>query len=271
MTPSKSRTKSEKPPLDALRPVVPNAGIESEYRKKLKRLIGEMQRSVVFWLTSKYKENSPLIAQDDLPANALQQEMAALASRWQAKFDEAANKLAAWFAQKNKSYSDGSLNTILKDGGFAVKFKMTEPMQDAYQSIIHENVGLIKSIASDHLQEVQGLVMRSVQQGRNLGDLTAELTKRYGITKRRAALIARDQNNKATATLTRVRHKQLGITQAVWKHSHAGKHPRPSHLKADGDVYDIDKGMYLDGKWTWPGVEINCRCVSRPLLPGLKD
>lgn len=254
-----------------LRPVIPNAGIEAQYRKRLRRLIAEMQRSIVYWLTAAYKANEPAIAQDDLPSQVLQAELDALSARWQSKFDESANQLATWFAQKTKSYTDGSLQNILKESGFAVKFKMTEPMQDAYQAIIHENVWLIKSISSEHLQEVQGLVMRSVQQGRNLGDLTSELTKRYGITKRRAALIARDQNNKATATTTRVHHKQLGITQAVWKHSHAGKHPRPSHLKADGDVYDIDKGMYLDGKWTWPGVEICCRCVSKPLIPGLKD
>ena len=254
-----------------LRPVVPNAGIEAEYRKRIKRLIAEMQRSIVYWLTAAYKANEPKIAQDNIiPAIELQDAMDDLAKQWQTKFDATAPKLAQWFAQKTKNYTDGSLQTILKDGGFAVRFEMSPVMQDAYQAVINEQVGLIKSIASEHLQEVQGLVMRSVQQGRNMGELTAELTKRYGITKRRAAFIARDQNNKATATVTRVRHKQLGITQAVWKHSHAGKHPRPSHLKADGEVYDIDKGLYLDGKWTWPGVEPNCRCTTRPIIPGIK-
>lgn len=260
-----------KPNDKILRPVHPNAGIEAQYRKKLKSLIASMQAAIVNRLTAVYRNNEPLIAQDDMPADTLQDAMSQLAQEWQARFDEGSTHLATWFAQKTKNYADGTLHNILRDAGLTVEFKLTDPLKDAYSAIAHEQVGLIKSIAAEHLQEVQGLVMRSVQQGRNLGELSDELRKRYGITKRRAALIARDQNNKATATVTRVRQKELGITQAVWKHSHAGKHPRPSHLKADGETYDVDKGMYLDGKWVWPGTEINCRCVSKPIIPGFPD
>jgi SPP1 gp7 family putative phage head morphogenesis protein len=254
-----------------LRPVHPNAGIEAQYRKKLKALIAAMQASIVNRLTAVYKNNEPLIAKDSMPADELQKAITQMADEWQARFDEGSHRLAEWFAQKTKNYADGTLHNILRDAGFTVEFRMTETMQDAYSAVIHEQVGLIKSIAAEHLQEVQGLVMRSVQQGRNLGELSAELQKRYGVTKRRAALIARDQNNKATAIITRVRQKNLGITHAVWKHSHAGKHPRPSHLAADGEVYEIDKGMYLDSKWVWPGTEIMCRCVSKPIIQGFID
>jgi uncharacterized protein with gpF-like domain len=60
----------------------------------------------------------------------------------------------------------------------------------------------------------------------------------------------------------------LGITQAIWQHSHAGKKPRPSHVKADGKTFDIEKGMYLDGKWVQPAEEYNCRCTSRAIIEG---
>lgn len=251
-----------------LRAVHPNRGIEAEYRKRLDALIKEMQASIVYWLTAEYRATG--LAQDDLPANNLQEVLTDLAKRWQKKFNEGAGKLGEWFAKKTRSYSDNVLSGILKESGFAVQFGMTEPMRDAYQAVIHEQVGLIRSIAERHLQEVQGLVMRSVQQGRNLEELSKELEKRYGVTKRRAALIARDQNNKATSVLNRVRQKEIGVTQAIWKHSHAGKHPRPSHVKADGEVYDIDKGLYLEGEWVLPGQAINCRCTSRSIIKGFK-
>lgn len=257
-----------------LRSVMPNAGIGAEYRRRLLRLVRDMQRSIVYWLGAAYKANQPAIAQDkdpvseDQPSDYLQRALNELTQQWQPKFDEAAQKLAEWFARKTRNYSDKTLTNILKDAGIAVEFTMTDTMRDAYQAVIHEQVGLIRSIAAQHLQEVQGLVMRSVQNGRDLGELTSELSARYGITKRRAALIARDQNNKANSVMSRVRHQELGITTAKWRHSHAGKHPRPSHVKADGEVYDVDKGMYLDGKWTWPGVEINCRCTAQPIIKG---
>lgn len=263
-----------------LRSVVTNAGVESAYRKQLDRWIDAMHKSLAYWLAAQYRANPPeSMAQDagfesfrdGSPANALRRALHRMSRRWQKNFDQGAPALAKYFADKSMGATDVQLKDILKKAGFAVEFKMSAAVNDAYQATIFENVSLIKSIASEHLSDVEQLVMRSVQQGRNLGELTEELTKRYGITKRRAALISRDQANKATATINKVRQKELGITQAKWMHSHAGRHPRPSHVAANGEIYDIEKGMYLDGVWTWPGVEINCRCTAKSIIPGLED
>jgi SPP1 gp7 family putative phage head morphogenesis protein len=252
----------------ALRPVRSNAGIEAQYRKRLTALVEEMNASILHWVGAGYKQQLPRIAQDDSPAEAMRALMRRMAAQWMRNFDTGAEKLAAWFAQKNRDYADRALAATLKDAGFSVEFRVTQPINDALEAVIGENVSLIKSIASRHLSQVETLVMQSVQQGRDLGTLAKGLQKQFGVSKRRAALIARDQNNKATAAITRTRQQSLGITQAKWRHSGAGKEPRPSHVHADGKVYDLARGMYLDGVWTWPGVEINCRCTSSPIIPG---
>jgi SPP1 gp7 family putative phage head morphogenesis protein len=263
-----------------LRSVQPNAGVGAAYNKALQKWVDAMHKSLVYWLTAQYRANSPEhLAQDagmesfrdGSPANALRRSMNRLSRRWMKAFDKGAPELAKYFADRSMGASDIQLKDILKKAGFTVEFKMTAATNDVYQATIGENVGLIKSIAQEHLSDVEGLVMRSVTQGRDLGQLTEELAKRYDITKRRAALIARDQNNKATATINKARQRQLGITQAKWMHSHAGKHPRPSHVAANGKTYDIDKGMYLDGEWLLPGQAINCRCTSKSIIPGLED
>lgn len=251
-----------------LRPVRSNAGIEAQYRKRLNALIDDMHRSIVYWLSAEYRAQEPRIAQDDSPADALRALMRRMAKQWQKNFDQGAEKLGAWFALKSRNYSDLALKGILRDAGFTVGFQSAQMLNDTVEAIIGENVSLIKSIASQHLTQVETMVMQSVQNGRDLGTLAKGLEKQFGVSKRRAALIARDQNNKATSVIARTRQKSLGITQAKWRHSHAGKTPRPSHVKADGQIYDIDKGMYLDGVWTWPGVEINCRCTCSPIIPG---
>jgi SPP1 gp7 family putative phage head morphogenesis protein len=253
-----------------LSPVRANAGIEAAYRKKMNALIDDMHASLVYWLSAAYKASAP-VAMDEGPAETMIKAMRKMARQWQRNFDRGADKLADWFAQKNKDYSDRALQRVLKDAGFTVEFKMTAPINDAYQAVIGEQVGLIRSIASQHLTQVEGMVLRSVQQGRDLGTLAKGLQHQFGVTKRRAAFIARDQNNKATATITKTRQLGLGITQAKWRHSGAGREPRPSHTHANGELYDIAKGMYLDGVWTWPGVEINCRCTSAPVIPGFID
>lgn len=265
-----------------LRPVKANAGIEAEYRRRLQQLVDQMHKSLMCWLSAAYRANTPhaAMAADDAtpmrprggsPANAMRQAMHRLSRRWLKAFNDGAPALAKYFADKSMGASDIQLKTILRKAGFSVEFKMTPAANDGYRAVIGENVGLIKSIASEHLAQVEGLVMRSVQHGRDLKWLTDELEKRYKITRKRAAFIARDQNNKATAVITKIRQKGLGITQARWQHSSAGKQPRPSHVAANGKTYDIEKGMLIDGKYIFPGELPNCRCTSQSIIPGFTE
>lgn len=254
-----------------LHAVHPNCGVEAAYRRKLVKLINEMNNSVLYWLSATYKANEPIIvAIDELPASALRVSVRKMVRQWQRRFNEAAPELAAYFALEAAQRSDASLTAILRKGGFSVRFKMTRAQQDIFHATVAANVALIKSIPQQYLQSVEGAVMRSVQQGRNLADLSREIKSSYGATKRRAAHIALDQNNKATGSLVRARQLELGIEQAVWMHSGAGKEPRPTHVAMNGKLYDIKKGMWdsHEKEWIHPGFLINCRCFSRPVIEG---
>lgn len=271
----KRATRLNAPTPRALPAVRPNAGIEAWYRRKLDDKIKEMQHSLVYWLTAEYRKAG--FAEDAADGSGatklLQASLRKQSHRWQWAFNRYADWLGKKLASRVLTNADASLASAVKAQGFAVNFTMTADMSNAYQAVIGENVGLIKSIASEHLTEVEGLVMRSVARGRDLGTLTKDLQARYGITRRRAALIARDQNNKATSVMTAARQKSLGITEGVWMHSHAGKVPRPEHVAADGKRFPIDKGIWMDsaGKYVMPGEEINCRCTWRPVIPGFEN
>ena len=254
-----------------LRPVRPNVGIKASYQKKLLVLVRGMARSYYWWLRAQYRETPPRLAMDRTPAEELELELKKLGARWTQRFEEAAPNLAAWFAQSAGSRSDAALRKILKDAGFTVKFTMTQSMRDVLRATVNENVGLIKSIHSQFHTQVEGIVMRSVSEGRDLSLLTRELSKRFGVTKRRAELISRDQNNKASSALRRVREMDLGIEEGIWLHSHAGREPRPSHVRNSGKRFSVRDGWpdpALKGKRIWPGTEINCRCTWRPVVRG---
>jgi SPP1 gp7 family putative phage head morphogenesis protein len=206
------------------------------------------------------------------PATGLKVAMERVAARWQANFNAAAPRLAEYFATAMKDRSDANLRAILQDAGFSVKFQLTPAMRDVLDATIQQQVELIRSIPAQYLTQVQGAVLRSVQAGRDLGALSKELQDQFGVTKRRAALIARSQNNLATATMTAARQKELGITQAIWQHSGGGKEPRPTHVANSGKPYDIATGWYdpAEKRFLYPGQAINCRCVSRSIIPGLR-
>lgn len=270
---------AKRPNDKVLPPVRPNAGISAWYRAQLDALIAEMENSVRYHVRAAYRTNEPVIAQDELPAAALERAIKKLRRRWQRKFDLAAPQLAKYFTQKVEKRSKDQLQKILKDAGLSVAFTMTKGQQDGIRANVIENVSLIRSIPQQYFTQVEGAVMRSVQAGRDLQQLhdavLPQLTHMGKRAKKRAALIARDQNNKATAFLTRTRQTEMGITEAIWLHSHGGKVPRPTHLANNGERYDVKTGWYDpdangkgNGAHIFPGELINCRCVSRSIIPG---
>jgi SPP1 gp7 family putative phage head morphogenesis protein len=267
-TPSKTRERRER--AKVLRSVQPNAGVQLDYKRRMDALIAQMHDSVLYWVRAAYRANEPHMAQDELPATALANAVQRLVRRWQKNFDEAAPKLADHFATAAAERSTDQLKRILKDGGFTVRFTMSAPVRDVLRAAITENVSLIKSIPQQYLKSVEGAVMRSVQTGRDLKSLTDELQQAYGVTRRRAAFIARDQNNKASSFIQRARQQELGLERAVWMHSNAGEVPRPTHVAMNGKEYDIRQGMYDKdvAKWVFPGELPNCRCSARPVIVG---
>lgn len=252
-----------------LPPVRPNVGLQVIYEKRLTRLIDCMHKSIMYRLKATYRANPPRLAQDS-PASDFIDEMRTLGARWTKQFNEASVTLGRWFAEAAFKRSDAAMKDHLKAAGWTVSFKCTKVVQDVLTATMGQQVSLIKSIAQNHLNDVQGLVLRSVTEGGDLKTLTGQLQERYDLTKKRAALIARDQNVKATASITRVRQQELGLG-AVWVHSRAGKEPRPTHIANSGKLYDPSKG-WLDpavNQRIFPGQLINCRCHSRSVIPGL--
>jgi 8-oxo-dGTP pyrophosphatase MutT (NUDIX family) len=210
-------------------------------------------------------------AQDDLP---MQADIDRWADKWVSKFEAMSDRLAAQFTKKAARATRTSMQTEFRKAGWVVEFKPSKATLKGYTDVAKENVQLIRSIPRQYLQAVQKQVRQSVLDGGDLATLTRWIQEEYGKTHRRAALIARDQNNKAKAAMEDAHRMDLGITDAVWKHSHAGKVPRPIHLhQFDGKRYKVGKGLYDrdEGAWLLPGEAVNCRCSSFTILPGFND
>jgi SPP1 gp7 family putative phage head morphogenesis protein len=232
-------------------------------------LIREMADSVEYWLQAQRKAAPPVLATDSTPAEQMQFEFKKLAERWQGKFDDMAPKVAESFLKNQFRGTSTAMRMALREAGWSIEFTMTTAIRDAFEASLAENVGLIKSIPSQYLQEVEGIVMRNYAAGRDLKSMAAEIRARYHVAANRAVLIARDQANKGNAVVLRARQTELGIKESIWMHSHAGKTPRPTHVAMNGKRYDVAKGMYDSAvkKWVFPSELIGCRCQGRSVLP----
>jgi len=152
----------------------------------------------------------------------------------------------------------------------AIKFQPTPASVEAYRAVLAEKVALSEEIPAQHRQDAQAAVWRAVMAGGDLAALSKELQK-YGIVYERAAAIARHQCFMAKAIMENVRRLELGLTEAIWMHSGAGRSPRPSHVAFSGKRFKLATGAFLDGKWVWPGSEPDCLCTSRAIIPGFED
>lgn len=256
-----------------LDPITPSAAVRAGYEKRLLRAVEQISSAYSKTVTKAYREQQARIVMDATPAAAIARVMDIFSRDWLRRFDVLADDLSRWFATRAADRADSVLASSLRRNGFTVRFRLTAVERDAMAAVVQENVSLIKSIGSQYLDQAQGAVMRSVAAGRDLQAATDELEKVKGVTRRRAARIALDQNNSATAMLSRSRQLELGITRAKWLHSAGGKTPRPSHVEFSGREYDVAKGVVLDPAegTVWPGTAISCRCVSIPVVPGFDD
>lgn len=267
----KLRAPGPKPVL--LRPVFANAGEEAAYRRELQRLVRAMARSAAYWVEAAWRQAG--LAQDAGPEATLAKAMKRLAKQWQASFDAQARSIAKRFASGALKSHDAAFGASLRKAGFTVRVQHGPEVQAALDEVVSDNVALIRSIPAEYFADLTEKVRESVEKGRAMKELTELLRDRFGVTMGRAALIARDQNNKATARIHRARQKQVGIRKAAWVHTSASRHPREEHEQwyAEGATYDVDTGMFSeeDGEHVWPGTPINCGCTSMSVVPGTED
>lgn len=257
-------------PLQTLPEIKPNLGVERAYKKALNQMLIEIQADVKETLLVEFRrsakaEKMALDGISDWAAHVIDM----LVDRWTLKLDQLGPTIAQKFANGTIRGYDTQFKRHLRNAGFTVKMQLSQQQEQAFRAVVHENVNLIRSIADQYLKNIQTHVWQCVTRGYDLGALSKNLQKDFGVSSRRAAFIARDQAAKAHAVIEKARRKELGITQAIWLHSHAGVVPRPSHVAADGKVFDIEKGLYLDGEWLLPGQAINCRCGSKSIIEGV--
>lgn len=273
--------------------IVPNVQTEAAYRRDLAKAIANMSASYEHWLRSKYRRAldtnvaagrlpDPERAQDaDTPAppgpsgsaDDLFAELARLRAHWEKHFDSLASKLAAQAVQAMYGDNVFAWSSKLKRAGFDIKLQLTPAQKLILKAKVPENVALIRSIQQDYHKDVEGIVSRNFLKGRDLATMADEIKERSEVSTRRAALIARDQSNKATAQMNAARQQELGLTWATWLHSSAGKEPRRTHVTAGREqwIFDTQVGIDFGDSFglSLPGTPVNCRCHSRTIIPAL--
>lgn len=131
---------------------------------------------------------------------------------------------------------------------------------------ISDNVDLIKTVPKDSLGKIKKLVYENFMNGRTNTDIIKELQHQYGVDKRHARLIARDQTGKLNAQITQHQQEDAGISMYIWRDCR-DERVRDGHRELHGKPFSWSNPPDVgNGRRCHPGQDYQCRCRAAPVF-----
>ena len=137
------------------------------------------------------------------------------------------------------------------------------------------NVDLISRIPKNTLTQMRNIIEDGFRNGRTNTDIGREIQDVYGIGRRHAQFIARDQMATLNSDITRQQQQDAGVKSYTWSDSGDGR-VRDCHAEFHGKQFDWNnppmnwydtktKGRVYTEPFH-PGEAPGCRCVALPLF-----
>jgi SPP1 gp7 family putative phage head morphogenesis protein len=254
-----------------LRPMRQPDGARVEYARSLNAAVRELEQVV----RAEFGDLEELVRRNQLGRNDAADE-ARLDDVW----DDIGDKLRRLRAAAARIFDDTRLKALAFRVGQAVSshnkaevvkqlssaisidvFGTEEPVRRQLAVFVADNVRLIKSIPEQALTQVEGVVLSGVRRGARASEIAGSLKERFGVTRSRATLIARDQVGKFNGELTQLRHQEAGIDGYIWRTS-KDERVRKEHRDRDGEHFKWSKPP----EGGHPGEAVQCRCTAEPDL-----
>ncbi|MBK6532626.1 MAG: minor capsid protein [Deltaproteobacteria bacterium] len=127
------------------------------------------------------------------------------------------------------------------------------------------NLDLITSMARDKVERVKAIFDDAPNA--RVETIRDRIMEEGNVTRRQAALIARDQVLSLNAQVTEKRHAAAGVEKYTWRTSGDGD-VRPAHRALNGKVfaYADPPVVSKDGRRENPGQDYQCRCTAEPVI-----
>lgn len=138
--------------------------------------------------------------------------------------------------------------------------------RDMLEKWVSDNVELIKTVPGQSLDKMKELVYQNYMKGSTTTDIVKEIQRQYGIGKRHAKLIARDQTAKLNADITESQQRDAGVSRYKWS-GVMDQRERRSHRELEGRIISWDNPPDVGGgRCCHPGQDYQCRCCAIPVF-----
>ncbi len=148
---------------------------------------------------------------------------------------------------------------------FSAKLKRDLTLQ--YNQNLNE---VIADFSDKEIIKLRNLVSENYFGGWRLDRLEAIIEQEYGVTKSKAAFLARQETSLLVAKYSELRYREMGITKFKWSTVPDDK-VRDEHKELAGKIFSFDDPPIIDkitGKRGLPGQAFGCRCMAIPIVEG---
>ena len=242
-----------------------------QYNVKLQRMVSAIKRDIDASIVPLIKQYAPEYTQDavyvtDGWADAIDAALTVLANRWATA--PAITAIASEFVRTAFGAAD---RKAMRSTGIDV-FGSSREMDEYLRAATIQNVKLIGSIPERYLGQVGNIVYSNMRMGNRPGAIVDALHEQYGVEKRKAKFIARDQAAKVAGEVTKKRQIAAGFEYFQWIDSH-DERVRHRHREIANARTEYGIGVYRwddlpisdKGEPIQPGSDYNCRCGSKPV------
>lgn len=244
-----------------------------QYNAKLQKLVRQVKKDIDQSLVPVVRMYAPEYTQDGYTSDAwsdgIQQVINAMLARWTSeRVRMIAARMAGEFVQVSLARSERDMK---RSAGIDV-FSGSQQMQDYLKAATQQNANLIVSIPQQYIERVGTTVMANMRSGMRPGFIEKTLQDEFGVTQRRARMIARDQTAKVQGELAEKQQTGAGFEYFQWLDSDDSR-VRDRHRVIAEKITAYGPGVYRwdnlplsdKGVPIKPGSDYQCRCTSRPV------
>lgn len=147
-------------------------------------------------------------------------------------------------------------------------------LQEIYKNYVDNLDFWIKSFSEQETIKMRETILQMVLDGKTTPTIADYIQKRYGICKRKALFLARNENAIATTSYLKSKYKAEGFKYFRWHDSH-DERVRPHHRELGkkennkfgingSNIFELDNQPIINektGQRGLPGEDYNCRCI----------
>lgn len=239
------------------RPIEARTGVELEYRRILLQILTAVQafvRSDVLPVVEGERQTLTRDASGDRVGGVFGS-LRGLISRLTGTAEMMVRRILSLEGQRHTERFRQNVRAAI--GIDLVAVIATSDLDDLLSLAAERNVGLIRGLSEDVAKRVEQAILQNLTAGGAAKDLQTKLVEDFGIARRRAALIARDQTATLVSDMNRFRQQQAGVEKYRWQTSR-DERVRATHRANEGKIFEWASPPSTGH----PGHEVNCRCVA---------